>query len=316
MGHVTYVAGDYWPLNTAMYVEDFFGNNPRYVAHLLSLVDFMAFNSGSAQPSLNRNYIAGIPISLPPPGEQRAVAEVLGALDDKIADNELMAETVLELAKCLYIEASSASIGWRSVRLADTATWLSGGTPKTNESNFWGGEIPWISAASLKSPWIYYSDRMVTRLGVNNGTRTVPEGSIIFIVRGMSLISEFRIGLTRREVAFGQDCKALIPKHGIDPVVLLLAIMASDKEILGMVDLAGHGTGRLSTDRIAGLSVRIPDKGAAEYFSRQVALLVGRASSTTLENRALAELRDTLLPKLVSGEIRVKDAARVVGDAV
>ncbi|WP_371566499.1 restriction endonuclease subunit S [Streptomyces canus] len=317
MGNVTYVEGPFWPLNTAMFVEDFLSNDPQYVYHLLSHLDFSAFNSGSAQQSLNRNYIAGIPVTIPSFPEQQAISEVLGALDDKIAVNERIAETALHLAEALYAYKSSYNEGWHSVRLGKTARWLSGGTPKTSEPSYWDGDIPWISAASLKSPWIDDSERRVTPLGAENGTRLTPEGSIIFVVRGMSLTSEFRVGLTQREVAFGQDCKALIPHTGIDAATLFLAIKTSTPEILGFVDLAGHGTGRLATDRIAELSVRLPENGAsADDFRRSVVPLVERASATKRENRTLTALRDTLLPQLVTGKLRIKDAERVVEDAV
>ncbi|KAA0917841.1 hypothetical protein FGF04_37960 [Streptomyces apricus] len=300
-----------------MFVEDFLSNDPRYVFHLLATLDFSAYNSGSAQASLNRNYIASIPVTIPPISEQQAISEVLGTLDDKIAVNQRIADTTLDLASALYTHQSSSSRGWHSVPLARTARWLSGGTPKTSEPSYWDGEIPWISAASLKSPWIDDSDRKITPLGAENGTRLVPTGSILFIVRGMSLTSEFRVGITQREVAFGQDCKALIPHAGIDAATLFLAIKTSTPEILGFVDLAGHGTGRLATDRIAELSVRLPEDGiAADEFRHSVVPLVERASATKRENRTLAALRDTLLPQLVTGKIRIKDAERVVEDAV
>ncbi|MGW7594723.1 hypothetical protein, partial [Streptomyces rubiginosohelvolus] len=102
---------------------------------------------------------------------------------------------------------------------------------------------------SLKSRWIDESDRKVTELGAQNGTRLVSAGAVLFVVRGMSLTSEFRVGLTQRRVAFGQDCKALIPLDWIDPLALYLAIVTRSREVLEMVDTAGHGTGRLSTDR-------------------------------------------------------------------
>src|SRR5215475_6658993 len=64
IGVATYFEGDYWPLNTTLFAEDFRGNCPHYIYYLLDSIDFAAFNSGSAQPSLNRNYIAGIQIAL------------------------------------------------------------------------------------------------------------------------------------------------------------------------------------------------------------------------------------------------------------
>ncbi|MGA5193381.1 restriction endonuclease subunit S [Streptomyces exfoliatus] len=258
--------------------------------------------------------IAGWPIRVPPLRQQRAIAEVLGALDDKIAANEQAATTALSLAEALYVRDSVSKQGWHEVALADTAQWRSGGTPKTSEPSYWGGSIPWISAASLKSPWLDDSDRKVTELGSENGTRLVPAGTIIFVVRGMSLTSEFRVGLTKREVAFGQDCKALVPHPGVDSAVLLVALRSRTREILSLVDTAGHGTGRLSTDRIEKIRVRLPLGEAGAAFNETVRSLTQYASAMQRESRTLANLRNTLLPQLVTGKIHVKDAVRVVED--
>jgi restriction endonuclease S subunit len=150
-------------------------------------------------------------------------------------------------------------VGWRSFQLINTGTWLSGGTPYTNEPRYWNGDIPWISAASLRDFQITSSERCVTQIGVLAGTRLVPPGTVLFVVRGMSLKSELRIGVTERPVAFGQDCKAIIPAKGIEGKFLALAIKAQSHRVLGMVDEAGHGTGRLPTDLISRLSIGIPD---------------------------------------------------------
>ncbi|MES9592003.1 restriction endonuclease subunit S [Streptomyces sp. NPDC094045] len=314
IGVATYVPCNFWPLNTTLFVTDFLGNDRKFVYYLLHNMDFSAYNSGGVQPMLNRNYIRDIPVSLPSYSEQQAIAEVLGALDDKIAINERIADTALALAEAMYIRDSATKDGWHETALADTADWKSGGTPNTSEPTYWGGDIPWISAASLKSPWLDNSERRVTPLGATKGTRLVPAGTIVFVVRGMSLASEFRVGLTQREVAFGQDCKALVPRPGVDSVVLLLALRSRTTEILGLVDTAGHGTGRLSTDRIEKLRVRLPNGEAGAAFIETVRSLTQQASAMQRENRTLANLRSTLLPQLVTGKIHVKDAVGVVED--
>ena len=148
--------------------------------------------------------------------------------------------------------------GWTAAPLGVLAEWLSGGTPKTAEPRYWKGEIPWITSGSLTSFYLRASDRRLTELGVRNGSRLVPKNSIIFVVRGMSLKSEFRIGIAARPVAFGQDCKALIARPGIEPMFLAQAIRGRSNEVLAMVDEAGHGTGRLATDRIKALNILLP----------------------------------------------------------
>lgn len=147
---------------------------------------------------------------------------------------------------------------WTVAQLGDLADWYSGGTPKTSEPSYWNGDIPWISSGSLKTFQLRDSQRRITKLGLVNGSRLVPENSIIFVVRGMSLKTEFRVGIARRPVAFGQDCKALVAHPNVVPLFLAQAIRARADNVLSMVDEAGHGTGRLATDRIKSLRIALP----------------------------------------------------------
>jgi type I restriction enzyme, S subunit len=195
--------------------------------------------------------------------------------------------------------------------MAESARWFSGGTPNTSEDAYWGGDIPWISALSLKAPWIDDSDRKVTELGVENGTRLVPKNTILFVVRGSSLDTEFRIGLTQREVAFGQDCKALKAANGIDPCVLFVAIKSRTSEILQLVDHTGHGAGRLSTNLLARVELNLPEPHENTEAAAGLRALVDTGAARREESRNLKTLRDTLLPRLMSGEIRVRDRRRL-----
>ena len=77
IGKVTYIPTDYWPHNTCIYVTDFKGNNPRFVAYLLSTLDLAQLNSGAAQPSLNRNFVYGVKLRYPGRNEQDRIADIL-----------------------------------------------------------------------------------------------------------------------------------------------------------------------------------------------------------------------------------------------
>ncbi|MFC7336372.1 restriction endonuclease subunit S [Haloferula chungangensis] len=145
---------------------------------------------------------------------------------------------------------------WKTKDLKDCATWYSGGTPRKGTAEYWGGDIPWISAKSLKDFFVSDSEDKVTEEGSRNGTKLVPKDTILFVVRGMSLKSEFRIGITTRPVTFNQDLKALVANDEILPHFLAYAIRGRTAEILDLVGEAGHGTGVLPTDRIQ--AVQIP----------------------------------------------------------
>ena len=101
-GQVHFCKEDFRPHNTGLYVTDFKGNDPFFAFYFLKALDFDRFNSGSAQPSLNRNFIYPIPIRVPKPAEQKAIAAVLGALDDKIELNRRMNATLEAMARALF----------------------------------------------------------------------------------------------------------------------------------------------------------------------------------------------------------------------
>jgi type I restriction enzyme S subunit len=84
IGNVFFFNHDCWTHNTVLYVKDFKDTHPKFAYYLLSSLDFMQYNVGSAVPTLNRNHLHQINIILPPPAEQKAIVEILTSLDDKI----------------------------------------------------------------------------------------------------------------------------------------------------------------------------------------------------------------------------------------
>ena len=243
---------------------------------------------------------------LPELEEQRRIAAMLGALGDKILSNERVDELCLALAVETYRAASLKAS--QPIALGDAGKWLSGGTPSTEEAAFWNGDFPWISAASLRSFHVAVSDRRLTSAGLQRATNVVPAGAVLLVVRGMSLKSELRMGVAQRPVAFGQDCKAIIPT-AVPSALLATAVYSARNDILELVDEAGHGTGRLQWDLLSAFPIAIPDD---DRLVPKLNSLLARGAAAAAESRKLTELRDTLLPVLLSGNIRVPEASQAV----
>ena len=103
LGQVFFLPGDYWPLNTTLYVQDFKGNDPRFVSYLLQGINFAAYSDKSAVPGLNRNDLHQEPVRIPTNvARQRAIAHVLGTLDDKIELNRRMNSTLEAMVRALF----------------------------------------------------------------------------------------------------------------------------------------------------------------------------------------------------------------------
>ncbi|MGP0065270.1 MAG: restriction endonuclease subunit S [Isosphaeraceae bacterium] len=147
---------------------------------------------------------------------------------------------------------------WQTRPLAKCGVWVSGGTPSKSVASYWNGNIPWISSKSLKSFDLSDSEDRLTDEAVRNGTGLVPVGTVIFVVRGMSLANEFRVGVTNRPVTFNQDLRAIIPAKDIDGRYLARFLKASEPVILGLVNNASHGTKRLPTELLELVNVPVP----------------------------------------------------------
>ena len=102
IGEVFFVQDDFWPLNTTLYVEDFKGNDPRFISYFLRCLDFFAFSDKAAVPGVNRNDLHLAEVRIPPLAKQRAIAHILGTLDDRIELNRRMNETLEEMARALF----------------------------------------------------------------------------------------------------------------------------------------------------------------------------------------------------------------------
>jgi type I restriction enzyme S subunit len=148
--------------------------------------------------------------------------------------------------------------GWPTRRLADCGEWVSGGTPSKAVASYWNGNIPWISSKSLKSFDLSDSEDRITRQAVEDGTTLVPAGTVLFVVRGMSLANELRVGVTTRPVAFNQDLRAIVPAKDIDGRYLAYYLKGSEQIVLGLVNNASHGTKRLPTELVEAIHVPIP----------------------------------------------------------
>ena len=103
LGQVFYISEDFWPLNTALYVRDFKGNDPRFIGYFLRSLNFSAYSDKAAVPGLNRNHLHEESVRVPAGiHEQRAIARILGTLDDKIELNRRMNATLEAMARALF----------------------------------------------------------------------------------------------------------------------------------------------------------------------------------------------------------------------
>jgi type I restriction enzyme S subunit len=182
---------------------------------------------------------------------------------------------------------------WRATTLGEITDFLSGGTPSKDAPEYWGGSVPWASAKDMKRFRLDDTEDHVTADGIANGTKLVPAGTVLLLVRGMTLLNDLPICVTSRPMTFNQDVKALRPKAGVRNDFLSYLLLGNKERLLGLVDLAGHGTGRLNSDELRALDVVLPPEPEQYAITRMLAALddkidLNRRTNETLESIARA----------------------------
>jgi len=304
LGKAFYLPGPYWPHDTTLWVREFNGNNPKFVYYFMSKLDVSWLDAGSANPTLNRNHLHPVVVTWPAPREQQAIAEVLGALDDKIAANTALAATAESLA------TAELSLVVERVRLSEVVA-LRG--DQVTPSAFAGDEVDHYSLPAFDAE----------RLPGNEPGESI-KSSKFSVDTPVVLLSKLNPRIPRIWRASPRDdVRSLasteflvLEPRGVSPALLWAAL--AQPSFSSDLDARVAGTSG-SHQRVRpqdALSVAIADPRAAS--TAQTAVVESALAAADLhrwENRALAETRDVLLPQLMSGKLRVRDAERIAEEA-
>jgi type I restriction enzyme, S subunit len=267
---------------------------------------------GAVQQHFNVESARRIRLAIPPFALQQAIAAVLTALDDKIAVNDRIVTTSLTLAASLF-ESSVADTKFGRDTFGSVAAVYGGGTPRTSEPTYWDGGIAWTTPTDvtiLASPYLFSTARTITESGLANcASQLYPPGSIFMTSR--ATIGSFAI--PQVPAAVNQGFIVVVP-----PIEELRWWLFHEmrSRIDDMLSLANGSTFmELSRTNFKAMQVRIPTMDTIAWFDAKVSPLHRSATESARESLTLAELRDALLPKLMSGEIRVRDAEKAVEEA-
>ena len=277
---------------------------------------------GTTNLSLSRDDFLAFPVPLPLP-RHMTLAQILGALDDKIELNRRMSETLEATARALFKSWFVDADPIRSVErpgeshtgtFLDVARLLSGGTPKTDRADYWDGEILWASAKDVsqcRGSFLVDTERKITRSGLaESHTQMVPALGSVVVARGATT---GRLALLGEAMAMNQTCYALESRDGT-PLWLYLQLDHS----MGDLTQAAHGSvfDTITTATFAAFRFRLPSEASRRAFEDRVAPILGRARACAHEVRTLAAIRDALLPKLISGQLRLREADAAMAVAV
>ncbi|MEH0546060.1 restriction endonuclease subunit S [Streptomyces sp. B21-105] len=268
---------------------------------------------GSSVPGFNLTQLRSIILSVPSLSEQRAIVEVLGALDDKIALNERIRETSLLLANACY-EAAGAS--GESMLIGELAELFDGphATPHKTEAGPW-----FLSISSLKNGYLDLAESAhLSEEDFPRWTRRVqPEaGDVLFSYE--TRLGDAALMPPGVRSSLGRRMALLRSKSASISGALLLHAYLSPafQEEIKRRTVYGATVDRLPLKEMPGWRIPLPAEGERERLSARLEALHASVMQTAAENRTLADLRDTLLPQLLSGKLQVRDAVRAVEEVV
>lgn len=342
LGQVFFVEQDFWPLNTTLYVRDFKGNDPRFISYFLRNLDFSAYSDKAAVPGLNRNHLHQAMVRLPIDlEEQRAIAHILGTLDDKIELNRKQNETLEAMARALF---KAWFVDFEPVRAKMEGRWQRGqslpGLParlydlfpdRLVESEL--GEIPQGWGVGTLGDRAVHPRRSIQPSEIRENTPYIalehmPKRSIALDAWGMADgLESNKYQFKRGEILFGK-LRPYFHKVGVAPVDGICStdiVVVAPKQPAWFGFILAHISGeafvkyttagstgtkmpRTSWAEMARYPVVLPLEEVATEFNQHIQVANQKIIGNIHESKSLAQLRDTLLPQLISGKMRIPDA--------
>jgi len=333
--------GKFWVNNHAHILRGKAIADTRFLFYCINASDVSGYVTGSTIPKLSQGNLNRILLPCPPIGEQRAIASLLGALDSKIDLNRRMNETLEALARTIFkdwfvdfgpswakmkghapylapelwalfpdrLDDEGRPEGWTEEPLLDHARLISGGTPRTNEPAYWGGNVLWASARDVSQcsdVFLTKTERTITERALGeSATRTIAKLATVVVARGATT---GRFCMFGRGMAMNQTCYALSSVHH-RPFWLNCAF----SYLVDALVHAAHGSvfDTITTKTIESARVTISSGSLLDHFEEVSKPLFNQILANVEQAEALVSTRDILLPKLISGEISLRDAEKI-----
>lgn len=310
IGKVTYVPQDFWPHNACLYVKNFKGNDPRFVAYLLRTVPLAQLNSGAAQPSLNRNFVYGVKIKFPKPTDQMKVVDVLDKYDDLIENNKRRIELLKDSARQLYKEwfvrlrfpghehvkiIDGVPEGWQKKPFSSVADFLNGFAFKP--SHFEEDGLPIVKIPELKDG---VSEKTPRNSGVDVPTSLhLEDGDLLFSWSGTLAVNVWASG----PALLNQHLFKVKSTAELSRSFLLVALREAMPQFMN--ETTGATMKHIRRAALDKVQVIFPREHLLSEFEDFVTNCYEQVIYLYKQNISLTQARDILLPKLMSGEIAV-----------
>ena len=252
---------------------------------------------GSVFDTITRDTFANIEVDIPDAETQKRISSVLADIDNKIEVNDAINDNLQQQAAALFsslYDRSNTEVGF-----TDLIQILGGGTPKTGENTYWNGNIAFFTPKDVGTPYTLITEKTISKEGLSHcNSRLYPVNTVFVTARG----TVGKVGMSGVPMAMNQSCYALVGKETHQLLVYFYTLKAVDRlkhKASGAV-FDAITTRDFESEQIMKLS-----DDDATAFLRVAEPMFQEVLNNNIENLRLSTLRDSLLPKLMSGEIDV-----------
>lgn len=300
--------------------------NQRFIYDLMKTQNFLNYivnraQGSASQASIKLTDIFDYKFNLPPIQEQKEIAQILSAIDEKIENNLAINKTLEEMAMALYkhwfvdfgpfqegefVDSELGEIpkGWEVKKIGDVINTLGGGTPKTNELSYWeNGDVLWYSPTDLtrdNGMFSLESSKKITNLGLQKSSAK------LFPAYSLLMSSRATIGaltINTIEASTNQGFITMIPNDDLS----IFQLYNWTKSNLDLIISKANGSTFKEISKTNFRNLEIVVGTNIEQYKIEAKSIFNKIENSIIENQTLTKLRDTLLPKLISGEIRLKE---------
>ena len=317
LGQIFYVNGDYWPLNTTLYVQDFKDNLPKFIYYFLQTLNLKNYNSASAVPGLDRNVLHQIEINfISDRPTQRRIASILSAYDDLIEINLKRIKLLEEAAEIIYKgefgffkpskDVNNLPGGWKVKRADEVFRINIGKTPPREQSEWFNDSdsgIKWVSIKDMNNSVVFIlktnetvTENAVSKFNMNiTGVNTVILSFKLTV--GKVAITTVEMVTNEAIAHFNIDDKA-----GMNSEFIYFYLKNFPYDSLGSTSSIGTA---INSKIVKAMPVLLPPIVINQEFAKNVRPKFLQIKNLLKQNEKLREARDIMLPRLINGEIEV-----------
>lgn len=342
VGNPQLITGAFWPLNTTLFVKDFHGNSPTFVYYVLKTIDFKSFDAGGTVPTLNRNHLTQIEVPLLDLAHQESIGGVLRNLDLKIATNKALSKTQEEIAQTIFkswfidfdpvkakmagekpegMDAATAALfpdameeselglipkGWKAGTVGSICdSVVNGSTPLRTNSAFWSSDdISWFKTGELSDNFLFESKESIAQLALEKtSVKVLPRGSVLMAIYAAPTVG--RLGILTKSASFNQACTGMVAKYGFGTPYLYLTLF--NRRIWFNSLAIGAAQQNISKVIVEGCPALIASQDVHNAFLEITQPIFAQIEALGSQSNSLVLIRDSLLPRLISGELQIPD---------